>query len=226
MEITYYGHSCFGIETNDVHLLFDPFIRPNELAKKVDFKNIKADFIFISHAHEDHVADAMDLAKLCNACIVSNYEIVMHYASKGIENGHPMNLGGAWNFDFGSVRSVQAVHSSGFADGTYGGNPGGFILELEGKSIYYAGDTALHYDMKMIAERWKPDLAFLPIGDNFTMGIEDANMAASYINCDQIIGMHYDTFPYIVIDHQKAKDTFAASGKNLTLMDIGSTNKF
>lgn len=226
MKITYYGHSSFGIESNGTSLLFDPFITPNALAKAIDINTISCDFMLISHGHEDHVADAVQIAKRTNCKVVSNFEIISWFAGQGIENGHPMNIGGNWKFDFGSVKSVNAMHSSVLPDGTYAGNPGGFIIEIDGKRIYYAGDTALHLDMRLIADLWKPDLAFIPIGDNFTMGIEDAVIASRFIDCDQIIGMHYDTFPYIEIDHASAKKKFADAGKNLTLMTIGDSMNF
>ncbi|MCB0802317.1 MAG: metal-dependent hydrolase [Flavobacteriales bacterium] len=226
MKITYYGHSCFGITTKTSSLLFDPFIRPNELAKKIEVDKIPCDYMLISHGHEDHVADALEIAKRTNSRIVSNFEIVSWFEKQGINQIHPMNIGGEWNFDFGSVRMVNAVHSSVLPDGSYGGNPGGFLLNIEGKQIYYAGDTALHMDMKLIAELWKPDIAFLPIGDNFTMGINDARIASDFIDCNEIIGMHYDTFPYIVIDREKAKQTFKKSNKKLTLINIGDSINF
>lgn len=226
MKITYYGHSSFRIESNGTSLLFDPFITPNELAKGIDINEIPCDYMLISHGHEDHVADAVQIAKRTNCKVVSNFEIISWFASQGVENGHPMNTGGNWDFDFGKLKSVSAMHSSVLPDGTYAGNPGGFILELEGKRIYYAGDTALHMDMKLIAELWKPDLAFLPIGDNFTMGIDDAVIASQFIDCKNIVGMHYDTFPYIEIDHAEAKEKFNTAGKNLTLLTIGDSMNF
>jgi L-ascorbate metabolism protein UlaG (beta-lactamase superfamily) len=225
MEITYYGHSCFEIKTSDHRLLFDPFISPNELAKDINPDNIDCDFMLITHGHEDHVADAESIAKRCNPTIISNFEIVSWFEGKGFEKVHPMNHGGNWSFDFGKVKYVNAVHSSVLPDGTYGGNPGGFILEIEGKKIYNAGDTALHMDMKLIGEYDQPDVAILPIGDNFTMGIRDAIRAAEFIKCDKIIGVHYDTFPYVEIDHEEAKAAFKAAGKELTLMKIGSSQE-
>lgn len=226
MEITYYGHSCFQIQTNDKSIVFDPFIQANALASEVNLAEIACNYMLISHAHEDHIADVESLSKLHDFTLVSNYEIVSWFAKKGIEKGHPMNHGGHWNFDFGKVKYVNAVHSSSFPDGSYGGNPGGFLLEIEGKHIYYAGDTALHQDMKLIGSSFAPDFAFLPIGDNFTMGYEDALIAADFIQCEHIIGMHYDTFPYIEIDKKAAINAFANKGKELILMEIGKTTTF
>jgi len=223
MKVSYFGHACFGIEVSGKHLLFDPFISPNELAKDVDIETIEADYLLISHGHEDHVADAASIAKRSGAKLVSNYEIVNWFETKGIENSHPMNHGGKWAFDFGWVKYVNAVHSSVLPDGTYGGNPGGFVVSSEQGNFYYAGDTALTMDMQLIPRSTKLDFALLPIGDNFTMGIDDAVEAAKMIECDKIIGMHYDTFGFIEIDHDAAKQKFSAAGKELILMDINES---
>ena len=206
-----------------VNILFDPFITPNELAKDVDVESIPADFILISHGHEDHVADAVSIAKRTGATVVSNFEIVTWFGTQGVEKGHPMNHGGTWSFDFGTVKYVNAVHSSVLPDGTYGGNPGGFIISTDEGNVYYAGDTALTYDMKLIGDTANLSYAILPIGDNFTMGMDDAVIAADFIGCDKIIGMHYDTFGYIEIDKEEAKGKFSSAGKTLTLLNIGET---
>jgi len=216
MRITFYGHACFIIETEDKKLLFDPFITPNELAKDIDINSIEADYIFISHGHEDHVADVAQIAKRTNATIVSNFEIVSWYQGQGFEKVHPMNHGGSWDFDFGKVKYVNAVHSSVLPDGTYGGNPGGFIIYAD-KTVYFAGDTALTLDMQLIPKFADLDLAILPIGDNFTMGIEDAILASDFVACDKVFGLHYDTFGYIKIDKNKAIEEFASHEKNCKL---------
>lgn len=223
MKITYYGHSCFGIEVSGKHLLFDPFITPNEKAKHIDVSSIPADYILLSHGHGDHVADAAAIAKRTGAKIVGAFEVVSWMANQGAENGHGMNHGGKWKFDFGTVKCVNAVHSSSMPDGSYGGNPMGFYITTDEGSFYYAGDTALTLDMKLIGEYHKPDFAFLPIGDNFTMDVDDAIIASSFIQCDKIIGMHFDTFGFIVVDHDEAKKKFATKGKELTLMEIGES---
>ena len=134
-----------------------------------------------------------------------------------------MNHGGSWNFDFGKVKYVNAVHSSSFPDGSNGGNPGGFVIEGEHKNIYIAGDTALTMDMKLIPMRTKLDLAIFPIGDNFTMDIEDAILASDFVECDKILGYHYDTFGYIKIDHKEAIQRFFDKGKDLMLLEIGGS---
>ncbi len=222
MNLTYYGHSCFGVEVNGKYLLFDPFISQNPLAKNIEIEKIPADYILISHAHGDHVFDVETIASRTNAKIISNYEIVSHYEKKGLK-GHGMNFGGSWQFDFGKLTYVIAVHSSQFPDGAFGGNPGGFIVESNEGNFYFAGDTALTMDMKLIGIRYKLDFALLPIGSNFTMDYFDAATCAEFIGCDKIIGIHYDTFPPIKIDHQKAIDEFGRNGKELLLMKIGET---
>jgi L-ascorbate metabolism protein UlaG (beta-lactamase superfamily) len=223
MEFTFYGHACFSVVVNNKTLLFDPFISPNENAKHIDVNAIQADYILVSHGHEDHIADVENIAKRTGAKIISNFEIVSWFQNKGLENGHPMNFGGSWNFDFGKVKYVKADHSSVMPDGAYGGNPGGFIVSSDRGNFYYAGDTALHLDMKLTGEYHKLDFAVLPIGDNFTMGIEDAIIASDFINCKKIVGVHYDTFGYIEIDKTEAVRKFAEKGKELILVEIGQT---
>ncbi len=223
MKITYYGHACLGIEMNGKNLLFDPFIKDNELAKDIDIDSIPADYILLSHGHGDHIADAEYIAKRTGAKIISNFEIVTWYGEKGID-GHPMNIGGKWKFDFGTVKYVTAIHSSVLPDGTYGGNPGGFVIWDENTCFYFAGDTSVTYDMKLIPRLCpKLDFAILPLGDNFTMGIEEALLASDFIQCHKIIGNHYDTFGYIKIDHKSAQNAFANSQKELILLPIGNS---
>ncbi len=225
MQVTYYGHSCFLVEANGKRLLFDPFISGNPLAKEIDLKKIKADFILVSHGHIDHTLDLVSLAQQTGAVVISNWEIGQWLLKQGIKNIHQMNTGGHWIFDFGKVKCVHAVHSSSLPDGTYGGNPMGFLIETSKENFYYAGDTALHYDMKLIGDYKKMDFAFLPIGNNFTMGIDNAVIASDFIKCDKIVGMHYDSFDTVVIDHKEAKRKFELSGKELLLMKVGETKE-
>jgi len=223
MKITFYGQNSLHIEVSGKHLIVDPFISANPLSKDaVDIQNLKADYILLTHAHEDHVLDAEAIAKNTGATIVSNYEIAMHYQNLGIQV-HPMNHGGSWQFDFGRVKYVNAIHTSSFADGSDGGYPGGFVIEGEHKNIYIAGDTALTMDMKLIPMRTQLDLAVLPIGDNFTMGVDDAILASDFVECDKVLGVHYDTFGYIEIDQDLAKKKFYDAGKDLMLLEIGAS---
>lgn len=223
MKITFYGQNSLHIQLGDTHIMVDPFISGNPLSKNaLAIQDLKADYILVTHAHEDHTLDVEAIAKNTGAIIVSNYEIAMHYQAKGLEV-HPMNHGGTWDFEFGEVKYVNAIHTSSFPDGSYGGQPGGFVIEGEHKNIYIAGDTALTMDMKLIPLKTKLDLAILPIGDNFTMGIDDAIIASNFVECDKILGVHYDTFGYIEIDHEVAKKKFYDAGKDLMLLDIGET---
>ncbi len=223
MKITFYGQASFQIEYNGKMLVFDPFISPNEQAKEIDVNGIKADYVLVSHAHQDHIVDVETIAKNNQATVVGGYEVATHFGSKG-HKYHPMNHGGKWNFDFGTVKMTNAIHSSSFPDGSYGGYPGGFVISGDGGTFYFAGDTALTWDMKLIPMTCpKLDFAILPIGDNFTMGYEDAVLASDFIECDTIIGCHYDTFGFIEIDHEAAKEAFSKKGKNLILPEIGKT---
>lgn len=222
MKITFYGHASLGIEIGAKNIIIDPYISPNPKASHIDVKALKADYILLTHAHGDHIADVETIAKNTNATIVSNAEIASYYDKKGFKT-HPMNHGGSWNFDFGKVKLVNAIHSSSFPDGTYGGNPGGFVIEGEYKNIYIAGDTALTFDMQLIPFRTNLDLAVLPIGNNFTMDIEDAIIASDFVECDKILGYHFDTFGYIEINHQEAVKKFFDAGKDLMLLQIGES---
>jgi L-ascorbate metabolism protein UlaG (beta-lactamase superfamily) len=223
MKITYYGHSCFGVEIKGKHLLFDPFISPNPLASDIDITKIKADYILQSHGHNDHIADTIAIAEMTGATVIGAFEVVEWLKNHGVEKIHPMNVGGKWLFDFGKVKCVNAIHSSTMPDGSYGGQPMGFVIESDEGNFYYAGDTALTYDMRLIGDYRQIDFAFLPIGDNFTMGVDNAIIAADFVNCENIIGMHYDTFGYIKIHHEESKRKFSRAGKNLTLMKIGES---
>jgi len=206
MKITFYGQNSLGLEINGKHIIIDPFITGNDLAKdKIDIQQLKADYILVTHAHQDHILDVEAIAKNTGATVVSNFEIANHYEAKDIKV-HPMNHGGSWEFDFGKVKYVNAIHTSSFPDGSYGGQPGGFVIEANEKCVYVAGDTALTMDMKLIPMNHQVDLAVLPIGDNFTMGVDDAVVASDFIECDKILGCHYDTFGFIEIDHKVAKE--------------------
>lgn len=224
MNITYYGHSCFLIELNEIKILFDPFIKPNPIAGDVNIDLIEADFILISHGHEDHVADADSIAKRTGAKIISNFEIITWFENKGFENIHPLNHGGKIELANGvTAKFVNAVHSSVLPDGTYGGNPGGWVIEDNEHSFYYSGDTALTYDMKLLGEFHNLDFAILSIGDNFTMGIEDSAIAANFVGVKDVIGMHFDSFGYIKINHEAAKKHYESKGLNLTLLNINES---
>lgn len=223
MKVTYLGHACFSAVVNGKTLIFDPFIRFNELAKNIDVAGLKADYVLLSHGHFDHVADAKEIIENNDSTLISNFEVGEWFEKQGVKKVHLMNHGGKWNFDFGSVKLTHAVHSSNLPDGSYGGNAVGFLVNGD-KHFYYSGDTALTYDMKLIAEFEKPlDFALLPIGDNFTMGVEDAIRAADFINCKTIVALHFDTFGYIKINKDEATKKFAEHGKRLIILNIGES---
>jgi L-ascorbate metabolism protein UlaG (beta-lactamase superfamily) len=226
MKLTYYGHACFGVEVDGCHLLFDPFITPNPKAAKIDVKKIPADYIFVSHGHFDHIADAAEIAKRTGATIIANWEVADWLGKQGAEKTHAMNIGGGHNFPFGRAKMTNAVHSSSLPDGTYGGNAGGFLIETKEGNFFYSGDTALTHSMKLIGESASLKFAVLCIGDNFTMGPEDAARAADFIEARDVIGVHYDTFPPIEIDHHEAIREFTDRGATLHLLEIGASKQF
>jgi L-ascorbate metabolism protein UlaG (beta-lactamase superfamily) len=223
MKYTWWGHACFTVEAGGKKLLFDPFITPNPMAAKVEIDKMEADYILISHGHGDHIADAIAIAQKTGATVIGSYEITEWLNKKGVANTHPMNTGGKRAFDFGTVRCTVAQHSSMLPDGSYGGNPMGFLVSTMEGNFYYAGDTALTMDMQLIPAWGKPQFAIMPIGDNFTMGAEDAATAAQMVQTQKVVGVHYDTFGYIVINHQEAINTFAAKQVQLLLPQIGET---
>ncbi len=226
MKVTYYGHSCFAAQVASKTLLFDPFITGNELAKAIDVNTVPADYILLSHGHSDHMADAAVIAKRTGATIISNYEVTVWFNHQGLLKTHSLNHGGGWQFDFGRVKFVNAIHSSSLPDGMYGGNPGGFVVESADGHFYYSGDTALTMDMKLIGESTRLAFAALCIGDNFTMGVDDAIKAAEFVRCHEILGLHYNTFPPIRIDTIAAIEKFKAACQRLHLLLPGETHTF
>jgi L-ascorbate metabolism protein UlaG (beta-lactamase superfamily) len=222
MKITYLGHASLHIEFGDVNIIVDPFISGNELASHIDVNSLKADYILVTHAHQDHILDVETIAKNTGATIVANYEVAQHYGAKDF-NVFAMNHGGTYTTETFAAKYVNAIHTSSFPDGSYGGQPGGFVLTANGKSIYIAGDTALTYDMKLIPLHTQLDLAILPIGDTFTMGVDDAIIASDFVACNKVLGYHYDSFPPIKIDHDLAQKTFEKNHKELILLEIGSS---
>jgi len=220
MKFTFYGHSCFSIETGSKKLLFDPFISGNPLAKDVDINAIEADYILVSHGHGDHIADLVSIAKRTGATVIAAYEVINWAQKQDIEKVHPMNFG-PFNFEFGKLRFVPAAHSSGLPDGSYGGNPGGFVIQNADGNFYYTGDTCLTMDLQLIQRYGKLDFVIMPIGGNFTMDADDAIAASDFVHCDKVVGVHFDTFGYIVIDHEATLNKFKAAGKELILPKIG-----
>jgi len=220
MKCTFFGHSSFLLETEHHSLLFDPFISQNPLANNIDIDSINPDYILISHAHGDHIADVEHIAKRSESMIIANFEIVNHFAEKGI-TGFAMNSGGSHQFPFGNIAMTHAYHSSSFPDGTYGGNPNGFVIQAEGKTIYYSGDTALSSDFALLGERYDIDLAILPIGNVFTMDYFDAERACKMLKASKCMGVHFDTFPPIKIDHDIVRTYMKLKGQDFFLPNIG-----
>lgn len=203
MKVTYHGHSVVQVETGQYSLLIDPFLTGNPLAK-VAADDLHVDYILLTHGHNDHVGDTIQLAQRNNATVIAPNELAVYLGWKGCQV-HPMHIGGAREFEFGRVKFTQAFHGSAYTDDEsqeiiYTGMPGGILLTCEGKTLYHAGDTALFGDMKLIGELNRIDVAFLPIGDNFTMGPDDALLAAEWIKASKVIPIHYNTFPPIQQD--------------------------
>jgi L-ascorbate metabolism protein UlaG (beta-lactamase superfamily) len=201
--LTYYGHATWGVETQGTVILLDPFFTDNPQAP-VKASAVRPSFIILTHAHGDHYGDTVEIAKRTGATVISNYEIVTYCQKQGVANAHPLHIGGGFTFPFGRVKLTVAHHGSSFPDGTYGGSPAGVLLEVEGKRIYDAGDTALFSDMALIGEGGL-DVALLPIGDNFTMGPEDAARAAKLLRAKTVIPQHYNTWPFIAQDPEAFK---------------------
>jgi len=222
-SVTFLGQSSFLIKTKGKTLLFDPMFSFDKAGADIQINALRPDYVLISHGHADHMADAEAVCRQSEAHIISSFEVVSWFGNKGLK-GHPMNIGGKYSFEFGLLKYVAAVHSSVLPDGPYGGPAGGFVVSNEDVTFYFAGDTALTWDMKLLPLTCpKLDFAILPIGDNFTMGYEDAVLAADFIACDLIIGCHFDTFDLIKIDHQKASESFEKAGKRLIPPEIGKT---
>lgn len=205
MKISYHGHSTVKIVTDGKEILIDPFITGNELSD-LSVENERPDYILLTHGHSDHLGDTVALAKKKDALVIGMVELANYLSFKGVKT-HGLNIGGSYEFPFGKVKLTKAFHSTGFVEEdnqiVYLGMPTGLLLFIEGKTIYHAGDTGLFYDMKLIGERHPIDLAFLPIGDNFTMGPEDAAYAAKLLNAKTVVPIHYNTFPIIQQDPEK-----------------------
>ncbi|WP_312192528.1 metal-dependent hydrolase [Exiguobacterium sp.] len=226
MKLTYHGQSTVTIETNGHHLVIDPFFSGNDKAT-TNPDDVKADFILLTHAHADHMLDAERIAKATGATIIATHELATYLSFKGL-NVHPMNLGGQFEFSFGKVKMTQAFHSSSIIDEekqtiTYMGMPAGFLLTIEGKEIYHAGDTALFGDLALYGAHHEIDLAFLPIGDNFTMGPDDALIAADMLQAKAVVPIHYDTFDLIKQDANAFCEQIEARGQNGHLLAIGES---
>ena len=220
MKLTYFGHSAFQIEVQGTTLLFDPFITGNKHVEgKLDPDSLSPDFILLTHAHSDHWGDTMRIAKRSGATVVGNWEIAEYVTRQGHDNTRAMNTGGWWSAPFGRVKLTYARHSSSFPDGTYGGNPTGYLLELEGRMIYNTGDTCPFSEMQWTGDEHAIELALMPIGDHFTMGPEDAIRAVRMLRPRLTIPLHYNTFPPIEIDLDRWTSAMQQEGCRTRVME-------
>lgn len=230
MKLFYFGHSCFSVTLpglcGGARLLFDPFLTSNPKARDAGLDQTVpgADYVLISHGHFDHVEDAVRILRLTRAMAIASYEVCEWLLKHGVAESqlHRMNIGGTARFAFGSIQMVHAVHSSTMPDGAPGGNPCGFVVRTQGGAFYYSGDSALTLDMQLIPKRGPLNFAVLSLGDTFTMGPEDALEAARLIECDEIVGVHFDTWPPIAIDQEGALALFSNAGKRLHLPAPGA----
>jgi L-ascorbate metabolism protein UlaG (beta-lactamase superfamily) len=222
LQATWFSHACFLIQGANARLLIDPFITGNPLAP-VTADSLSADYILVSHGHGDHVGDTVAIAKRTGATVISNFEIQNWMVAQGVKNVHPQHIGGGFNYPWGRVKLTLALHGSALPDGSYGGNPCGFLFYIDGKKIYHACDTGLFYDMKLIGEEGI-DLAILPIGDNFTMGPDDALRAVQLIQPKRVVPIHYNTFDVIKQDASAwAARVEKATPAKVTVMKPGET---
>lgn len=221
MKIQYLGHSALFITVSGKNILVDPFISANPAASMIDINTLPVDYVLLTHAHYDHVWDVEAIVDRTKAPIIANHEIFTYYNNRKQYEGFATNQGGTLSFEFGTLTAVNAIHSSSFPDGTYGGNPLGFILtEKDGKTIYISGDTDLTMDMKLIPMFHQLDLAIFSLGGTFTMDVPRALVAAEFVACNKIMGMHFDTMPIIAINHEESIQLFADKGKELILPKV------
>lgn len=224
MQLTYLGHSSFQLQNAHTSVITDPFIRANALASSIDVAGLRAAHMVLSHGHGDHIADAVEIAQQSSSAVYCAYEIASWLEQKGLQNLHGMNIGGSKHAEDGfSVSFTQALHSSTLPDGSNGGSAMGAMIQLGDRTVYFAGDTDIFRDMELLSELYHPEIALLPIGDVFTMGARHAAKAAAMMQVETVIGMHYDTFPPICIDHDAARKAFRNQGVDLILLKPGET---
>ena len=222
LTVTWLGHATWSIDADGVQIVVDPFLKPSNPSATATLADLAPQYILVTHGHGDHTADLVALAQASGALVICNFEIGEWLAQHGVSNVHSMNHGGAYTFPFGRVKMTIAHHSSMMPDGAYGGNPGGFLINFnDGHDVYFAGDTALTYDMRLIGEVGGVDLAILPVGDNYTMGPEDAIVAAQFVKAKHVLPSHYNTFPWIAIDvEQFARRLPRETGIDCTVLTV------
>ena len=227
-KLTYLGHDAFLLEAAKHRLIFDPYLTDNPLAV-TDPKDVRVDYVLLTHGHGDHVGDALEIAKANNATIIAPFELATYCSRKGCQV-HAMHIGGSYRFPFGRVKLTIAHHGSGLDLGgdalAYMGNPCGFLVTLDGKTLYHAGDTGLFMDMKLIGEMNPLDVALLPIGGNFTMDIDDAVKAAEFLQAKLTIPMHYGTFDVIEANPHEFREKVAKLGLRSCVLDIQESLEF
>lgn len=224
ISITWHGHGTFSMDINGTKVVVDPFFAGNNPAAKTSVDQVEADFILQTHGHSDHIADTMPLATRTGAMVISNFEICNWINAQGHDNCHALNIGGGYQFDFGYVKMTRALHSCGLPDGSYGGDPGGFLISADDKKVYLSGDTALFTDMSLIGREEDLDLAIIPIGDNFTMGPDDALFALDYLRPKRVIPCHYNTWPLIEQDVEAwAERVRAETDCEAVVLDVDET---
>ena len=223
VKLTYLSHSACIVDNDKYRIIIDPFISGNPTCP-VKSENLKVDYIVLSHAHGDHFGDTIQIAKQNNAEVIAVNELAKYVASFGIKI-HNMHIGGAFDFPFGKVKFTIAHHGSAIDDenGKYMGEPAGILLTIDGKTIYHCGDTGLFYDMKLIGEMNKIDVMLVPIGDNFTMGVDDAVKAVGLVNPAMAVPIHFNTFPVIQADPNDFVAKLLLGGKNGRVLNYGET---
>ena len=221
---TFFGHSCFFLEDGENRLIIDPFITGNPQAI-VKPEEVNVNYILLTHAHGDHLGDAVEISKRNKALIIAPFELANYCQDQGCEV-HPMHIGGAHNFPFGRVKLTIAHHGSALPDGGYGGNPCGLLITMSGKTFFHSGDTGLFYDMKLIGEMNDIELAVLPIGDNFTMGIDDAVKAVEFLKPKSVIPMHFKTFDVIDTDPEEFVRRVVDMEVNSVVLKVGESFEY
>mgnify|MGYP001948101221 CR=1 FL=1 len=226
MKITFHGHSCFLIESNQTRILIDPFLSGNPTAI-LQPDQVNVDVILLTHAHNDHLGDTVEIAKRNKAQVIASHELANWLSWQGVE-AHGMSIGGKYSTNFGQVQMTPAFHGNGYIDEEkkeiiYMGMPAGFVIQVDGKNLYHAGDTSLFSDMQLIKRKYEIDLAFLPIGDNFTMGPDDAVLAAEWVGAKQVIPMHYNTFPLIEQDPHAFVERLAEKNIQGIVLEVGKS---
>jgi L-ascorbate metabolism protein UlaG (beta-lactamase superfamily) len=226
MKIKFFGHSCFKIQS-EKNFIIDPFLKSNPAAKYDEEELQDLDYILVTHGHDDHLGDTLEISKKYGATVISNAEIINYLVMNGLEKGHPMHVGGRTKFDFGTLKMTNAIHGSGITNNNTiidGGNPGGFLINIEGKKIYHAGDTGLTKDMELLKKE-EIDVAMIPIGGNFVMDVEDAVLAVKMIEPKMVIPMHYDTWDIIKADVKSFKNKIESLKIKCEVMNPGDSLK-